>query len=738
MARPSRTATVPPAGRASNTPGGPNVRLRTGLHKQYTRVVFDFTEAVNYRFRNDNGVVGLSFDRPARFDLSRLNVNPPRLIGGARSGYDGKGATVDFAVPATSEVRHFKSGNKVVLDIRTPSGSATPVALPAVKTDRARPVETAEVSAPVPTEERPKNKVAASRKLESEPRTGGKVQVAADDRRTPINLTPPEEAKGVSGARGEYGKTPEILSNFQKNLVGASRTRHAAEEAEKARRTEAVTLRFDWSTPVGAAVFRRAGPLWVVFDRYTAVDTSALKQAAGNAIKSVKQIRSPRATVLRIDALSGLNPSLRRDGLAWILEFRKQGLLANQSIKVVAQPNSPVGSRLFMPIAEPGEPVVVIDPDVGDTIVVLPVIPLSHGVNNVFNYPDVRVLKTAQGVVVKLWVDDIRVRNLRRGIEITSPETLHVSEVTPETEANMALSPVRSLTRVFDLDEWRRGDPGNYNKNRSSLYYELSRAKPGKDKQGARLELARFYFANGFAPEALGVLTVMVQDEPEISNDPEIILMAGAANLLMGRYVDAAKFLSVPVLDGNDEAIFWRSVLVAETGKLPLAAEELRRTGSIIRPYPPALKIPLGLQVVEAAIELGDPKMATHYLEILNVESSTPKERMEIEYVEGKLAETQGDFEEAVTKWEDVVDGDDRRARARASVAKVEHLKKLRRLDPGEALEELESLRLHGAATTLIRSLAADGRPLSFDRRLPKWAWHAQTGGSSEHTKPRK
>ena len=75
--------------------------------------------------------------------------------------------------------------------------------------------------------------------------------------------------------------------------------------------------------------------------------------------------------------------------------------MANQSIKVVAQPNSPVGSRLFMPIAEPGEPVVVIDPDVGDTIVVLPVIPLSHGVNNVFNYPDVRVLKTAQGVVVK-------------------------------------------------------------------------------------------------------------------------------------------------------------------------------------------------------------------------------------------------------------------------------------------------------------------------------------------------
>ena len=157
----------------------------------------------------------------------------------------------------------------------------------------------------------------------------------------------------------------------------------------------------------------------------------------------------------------------------------------------------------------------------------------------------------------------------------------------------------------------------------------------------------------------------------------------------MGRYVDAAKFCRFRS---------WTETTKRFSGvrpggrnrKIAPAAEELRRTGSIIS-LPPALKIPLGLQVVEAAIELGDPKMANHYLEILNVESSTPKERMK-RGVEGKLAETQGDFE-GQTKWEDVADGDDRRARARASVAKVELLMKLRRLDPGEALEELETLR---------------------------------------------
>ena len=710
---PSSQPPVPPAAPTVIEPSGPSIRIRTGLHEDYTRVVFDFTEVLEYQFRNDDGVVALQFDRPAQFDLSRFNNNPPRLVGGARASYDGSGVNVTFAVPATSEVRHFKSGDKVVLDIRNPSGTETPVALPVPAAQPTQAVAVAESQEPAESAPKPEpdqqqaavepetepalepdaaTELEATAESASEPEAQEQEQ-AAIDTNAPISLAPPEEAEGVSGALGEYGQTPEALSDFQKNMAGASEARQAAEEAEEARRADAVALRFDWATPVGAAVFRRAGPLWVVFDQVTSVNTKALKEAAGNAIKSVQQVRSPRATVLRIDTLKGINPSLRRDGLAWILEFRKQELFANQSIEVVAQPDSPVGPRVFIPIAEPGEPVVIIDPDVGDTIVVLPVIPLSHGVNHVFNYPEVRVLKTAQGIAVKPWADDIRVRNLRQGVEVTSPEALNISEVAPELAANMALEVVKPLTRIFDLDEWRRGNPADYLKNRSLLYYDVSQASAGKDLQDKRLELARFYFANRFAPEALGVVKVMVQDDLELQNDPEIILMAGAANLLMGRYIDAAKFLAAPKLDGNDEAIFWRSILVAETGKLPLAAEELRRTGSIIRPYPRALKIPLGLHITEAAIELGDPKTATHYLEILNVETPTPGEQLDIKYVEGKLAEIQGNFDEAVTKWEEVVEGDNRWARARASVAKVELLMKLQRIDAREAVEELETLR---------------------------------------------
>lgn len=711
----------PPASAASQpiSPSGPSIGIRTGLHDDYTRVVFDFTETVGYTFQNDNGVVRLAFEKPLQFDLARFNNTPPRLIGGARATYSPDGVSVVFAVPETSEVRDFLSGPKLVLDIRNPTGTETPVAMPApdvvTPTEEPEPTQLAQVAPPddnvappaegqvapeetdAPPPERPladganpqEDQAPAARDGEPAPEEAA----AEQDPTAPISLAPPPEAEGVSGALGEYGKTPETLQNFAKDMAGNAQSRQAEEEAKLARRAQAVALRFDWPSPVGAAVFRRTGPLWVVFDKYIKVDTKGLKEAAGNAIRNIEQVSSSRATILRFDTLSGINPSLRRDGLAWILEFRKQDIFANQSIEVVAQPDSPVGPRIFVPVPEPGEPIVVIDPDVRDTVVVVPVIPLSHGVNHIFNYPNVRILKTAQGVVVKPWADDIRVRSLRQGIEISAPESLAISEVSPEIMANMMLEVVKPLTRIFDLDKWRRGGMNDYVENRSKLYLNVADAKTDGDRQQARLDLARFYFANRLAPEALGVLRVMLQKDPDLLNEPEVTMMRGAANLLMGRYVDAAKLLSHKVLDGNDEAIFWRSVLVAETGELPTAAEELRRTGSIIRPYPRALKVPLGLIVTEAAIHLGDPKTATHYLEILNVEDPTPSEKRSIEYLEGKLAETGGNFDEAITKWEEVIKGDNRWARARAAVAKVELLMKIQRLEPREAVEELETLR---------------------------------------------
>ena len=71
---------------------------------------------------------------------------------------------------------------------------------------------------------------------------------------------------------------------------------------------DAVSLRFDWDTPVAAALFRRAGIRWIAFEKPTTVDTDALKRSGGNIIRSVQQIPAPNGTVLRMSTVSGINP----------------------------------------------------------------------------------------------------------------------------------------------------------------------------------------------------------------------------------------------------------------------------------------------------------------------------------------------------------------------------------------------------------------------------------------------
>ena len=451
-----------------------------------------------------------------------------------------------------------------------------------------------------------------------------------------------------------------------------------------------VTLRFDWDEPVGAAVFRRAGFLWVAFDRPTAIDIDQLRQAGGNIIKGIEQMGVPQATVLRMATLAGINPRLRRDGLAWLLDFRKQPIEAVTSITVKAQPESPVGARLFLPLPEPGAPIGVTDPEVGDNFVIVPVIPLGHGMGLEYIYPQVRFLPTSQGIVILPRNDDIRVRTLRQGIEISSSAELLISEVTAEDEANRRR--MKSLTRILSLDRWKLKNINAFRGRKYKLLAAISQAK-GNQRQAARLDLVRFFFANGFYAEALAILKEVTRARAEIEQDPEFRMLRGGTHYMLGRLPEAYSDFNLEALNVNDEAVFWRAIVRAAAGDMTNAAPDLARTGKIVEPYPKALKTPLGMMVIRSALEIGDLKQARHFLEILRLDKLTPAEKNQFYFEEGRLMELAGDFDDAVSNWEKVIKGYHRPSRAKATVARMELLLKLNRMTPKEAIQDLEKLR---------------------------------------------
>ncbi len=525
----------------------------------------------------------------------------------------------------------------------------------------------------------------------------------------PLQLTPPAASAAAPAAQPAQPAPPAAApatpatasAEASGQAAGAPAVQAPAGSAPSAQLSVAkgeegtVTLRFDWSEPVAAAAFRRNGFLWLVFDKRTNVNVPALQQAGSGIIETLQQVYIPQATVLRMTTPKDVNPSMRRAGLAWLIDFRAQEGTPKIPLEIQTQADSPIGARIFMPLPEPGKVIPLTDPLVGDNMLVVPGIPLGHGVAGTYAYPQFDILPSIQGVVVTPRIDDVRVRALRQGVEIASAAPtfpLRFSPVSQEMAASARMAAMRPLVRLLDLEKWDTPNDAAILQTRAILEQAIAVA-PKSGLQDARMNLARFYFANAFGPEALGVLARVLADDPGMASDREWRLLHGGSQFLIGRLEEAEKDLYNEVLNGNDEGEFWRAIVQAARGDLNGASIELRRSGSLARPYPRPLRFKLSTIVAEAVVEIGDVRTAETILTALAADTPSPTQEARVQYVQGRLAELEGDFDGAVTVWEHVMDGPDRLARFRAARSRVELLLRLDRITKAEATEELEKQR---------------------------------------------
>lgn len=689
-----------------------NIRVRTGQHPEYSRLVFDWREPVKYALVNSGGVVRITFQRAADLQLADINRSPPPFVGGIRARVDGGSTVVTLTVAKSSRIKDFLSGPKVVVDVRRPTGNEEIAALPPdepssepspAPTKATQPKTESNQPAAPPPAKAPAKPAVASAALPAPKGTAqpgaaapGTSAAATQQAGASSALATSQTAAQATAARGQpVALTPATIKPGQRpppKPAEAGEDGKPAAPAPPVDPSTGVKLRFDWDEPVAAAVFRRVGFVWVIFDKATKVDTDALIRAGGQIIRAIDQAQTPQGTVLRIATLRDVNPSLARDGLSWILEFRRQELRPATPIEVKVQPDSPVGARVFLPVPEPGKPIGITDPMVGDNLVVVPVIPLGHGVGESYEFPQLEVLPSAQGVVVRSKIDDLRVRPLRQGIELTASSQLALSTVSDDVAAGAKLAALKPLEKLLDLGSWEVKDLADFNKRKRALQSELV-GSPASERESKRMNMVRFYFSNGYHAEALGILARLQADRPAIADEGEYRLIRGAVSYFLGRLSDAATDLSHASLDNNDEANFWRAAVIAGSGDLLAAAAELRRTGGLTRAYPKALKMPMGTLVAEAAIEVGDIKTAKAFIEALNAAKPSNIQKADIDFVEGKVLNIGGDVDGAIAKWEAVLQTRNRPARARATVARMNLMLKLERMAPKDAIAELEKLR---------------------------------------------
>lgn len=141
----------------------------------------------------------------------------------------------------------------------------------------------------------------------------------------------------------------------------------------------------------------------------------------------------------------------------------------------------------------------------------------------------------------------------------------------------------------------------------------LAHASPAM-RQAQRWAYAVSLIAGDRAPEALGVLQVMVQDDPDLALVPAFQLARGVALTGLDRADEALTALGAPELAGNPEACAWRVRAFAQAGMAVEAMREVTCGLNAINARQGMARAPFVLAAARAALAAGKPQQGLTWL----------------------------------------------------------------------------------------------------------------------------
>lgn len=686
-----------PAAGGEAQPPLEGVSIRGGEHGNFSRVVFDWRRDVTYKVEQTGREVVVTFDRAAAIDDSAIAGKLPKLITGISSQVQGRRTVA--AIMTTQEsprARHMRVGRKVVVDI-----------LPGRSTSAAKPdkpggnevVASTKAPAPVPLASKPAAPAAKPEKTvdrKAKPRT-----------KAPLSLLPKEAARTTTAPAA---RLPEATVASTAADAPVSTTED----------TDGAVIKFSWAEPVAAAAFERAGYIWVLFDRNSEFPVDKLG-GGESSIQLVQQIRHRRATILRFKVRGGLFPTMRRDGTDWLLTFKAGKGGAANALAVVPQPRAEAGARVFFPVIDTGRRIELYDPEVGDELLVVPVLPSGTGVPARYDFAEFQVLPSVQGLVVRAFVDDMSVKPLRNGIAVSSDAGLSLSP--PEVAEQALARPSMAASykaRIMNFTAWL-GDPTvSFSERRQALIAAGAKA-PRAGRNAARWRLAKFEFAHGFIPEALAQLRLMQEIDDKVQEDSIYLAVRGAAHLLANRLPEARSDLMDPALDRFPDVAIWRGALMLRERRFDDANRQFAIGAGSFVELPKKYRFDLLLDWGQAAVDANDVISFQAAADLVKRHAASPRLISRLEYLRGRAAELNTEIDTALEHYDRAIAQNYRPILARARFAHTNAALRLNQIDLDEAILRLKKLAFSWRGdefeVSLIRRLA-DLALIKGDNRL--------------------
>lgn len=634
--------------------------IRTGTHGDYGRVVFEFPQPVEFTTDRIGDTIVLHFPGggalPSDAGTTR---NVSSVMGGADV------ATVTMVPGARLHI--MRLGNRVVLDVRAalPAKRVAPPAPAArLQARSTRPAPEAEVVAappvPVPTQQatvvlraEPPHVVEAS--PPSKPGAPSPAAaVASSPVPKPAPIAPPEAAAPVVvtapallarpvATPPPAPASPSPPNTLPPNTLPADTLALAASRIPTPVGSQGSAAVLPFGSSVAAASFRHGDEAWVVFDDRRPIDLAAL--AEDPVFKGAAVEVLPAATLLRVKLPRPSDIRLERLPDGWAV-IAATGSSVGPALMPLNRP-----SRLLLPVASPGQVVVVPDADTGRNLLVGTLKAAGPGVPVAIRAPEFAIRPSWQGVVVEPVSDHTNLRTVPDGFAIETG-----SPLSPMPENGPALASAAALTRRFDFPS----EPVPALLHRLQAQIQDIGQAPPQARLGLRKAAAQTMLALGLGAEAQSLLKLAVEEDPRAMTDPDISGLTGIAALVSFRPQEADG-LDAPDLSGTDEVALWRAIRTAmQTEDAPSAAPVLAATAGLILSYPNALRDRLLPVAVETMARSGAVQAADALL------ASLPDEPL-LTFARAIRLEQKGQTAAALTLYDALAASRDRLASVRAA-----------------------------------------------------------------------
>ena len=645
------------------------------------QLIFSWDISVEFNEKTQNGRYSLSFpvqlSEPAA-SLDQVKTALPEKW--RRMGLIQEEQKMDFFVflPKEGNVRAEKQKNNVIISLS--DGQKTETVVPKIVERKLKPENPPVETRAAEEKKQEKAQDVIQDVIDDQVEVSEKIPVQVD-----LSLIPYKDSQdNISLTLSD----PQSFENKSGDLEKIS--------SENSTGYRVATLSFPWSRTTGIAAFRRDGYLWLVFDRQGEFDFTLERQLYKDIIHEMIQIPHSHATIFRLVTAKGYNPSLRREGLLWIVDLMYQPMRSRQPIDLILQRKTAFGARVFIPLDESPQVLPLIDPEVGDLMYIIPVFSFGKGVPHARSFVDASFLQTAQGIVVVPNIEELNVYSSTSGIEVRGPkEGMRFSSediLSFLAQTKISMDP---LSQILDVAAWGGNAGQNYLKNLKTLQKNVVQAiqENQENRDIQRLILARYYFANGMYPETLSVLRTIMTDNQTLAKLPGVIALHGAANFMMMRYDEAIKDLSSPELRDDEASEYWRAATLAASSRTPEAyLKPMKDNMAILQAYPQPIKTRLALAGLHAAVAGGDEFSIQNFMEAANNSGNSEAENDEIAFYHALWQETTGMYSLARAEMGRLADGKNLYFRAMGGLEKVRMDARAKAITAEERIERLEHL----------------------------------------------